>query len=707
MKRLLITLFLLVNISLLSANEGMWLPSLIKDRIPEMRKMGFKLSSEDIYSINKASMKDAIVHFGGGCTGELISEKGLLITNHHCGFSYIQSHSTVERDYLKDGFWAMNMEEELPNNNLTVSFLVRMEDVTDGVLKSYLPSMSEPERQKIVAENSAKIIENATKGTTYKGSIESLYYGNQYFLFIYETFYDIRLVGAPPSSIGKFGGDTDNWMWPRHTGDFSIFRIYADKDNRPAKYSKNNVPYRPKKYFSISTTGINEGDFTLVYGFPGKTQEYLMSRAVKYISEVSNPHKIKLRTLRLDVQKEYMSQNQEIRIMYAAKNANVANSWKKWQGEMNGIKRMNIVDKKTEYEKRFNEWAKNREEYNNIISKLDSLYKMLEPYSFANDYNNEAINSNEILKFAGSLLPCFKGKDGTIKNEDKDSVKNLIELFFKDYYLPIDKKCFVLLIDEYRKNIPSKFQPEYFISKMREHAGDIYKFADYIFDNSIFANQSQCMKILQDSVTIATILNDPAVEMYVAFKRKFDEDIKPEYNRLNNQITLQYRSYMKGQMEFDKAKDFYPDANSTLRVTYGKVSGYRPADGIYYKPYSTLEGIIEKDNPQIYDYNIPQKLRDIHKNKDYGKWNINGTVPVCFIANNHTSGGNSGSPVINGKGELIGINFDRVWEGTMSDVAYDPEMCRNICLDIRYVMFLIDKYANAQWILEEIMHTSK
>lgn len=702
MKKLLITLFLLVNISLLSANEGMWLPSLIKDRIPEMKKMGFKLSSEDIYSINKASMKDAIVHFGGGCTGELISEKGLLITNHHCGFSYIQSHSTVEHDYLKDGFWAMNMEEELPNDNLTVSFLVKMEDVTDAVLKSYLPSMSESERQKIVAENSARIIENATKGTTYKGSIESLYYGNQYFLFIYETFNDVRLVCAPPSSIGKFGGDTDNWMWPRHTGDFSIFRIYADKNNRPAKYSKNNVPYRPKKYFSISTTGINEGDFTLVYGFPGKTQEYLMSSAVKYISEVSNPHKIKLRTLRLDVQKEYMSQNQEIRIMYAAKNANVANSWKKWQGEMNGIKRMNIVEKKTEYEKRFNEWAKNRDEYKNIVSSLDSLYKMLEPYSFANDYNNEAINSNEILKFTGSLLTCFKGKDGNIKNEDKDSVKNIIELFFKDYHLPIDKKCFVLLIDEYRKNIPLKFQPEYFISKMREYEGDIYKFADYVFDNSIFANQSQCMKILQDSVTISTILKDPAVEMYFAFKRKFDDDIKPEYNRLNNQITLLYRKYMKGQMEFDKKKDFYPDANSTLRVAYGKVSGYRPADGIYYKPYSTLEGIIEKDNPQIYDYNIPQTLRDIHKNKDYGKWNINGTVPVCFIANNHTSGGNSGSPVINGKGELIGINFDRVWEGTMSDIAFDPDMCRNICLDIRYVLFLIDKYANAQWILKEI-----
>lgn len=700
-KLLLIFVLAIISFSTLRADEGMWLPSLIKERIQDIRKKGFKLSAEDIYSINKASMKDAIVHFDGGCTGELISDKGLIITNHHCGFGSIQSHSSVEHDYLRDGFWAMKMEEELPNDDLWVKFLVRMEDVTGKVLKTYNPDMTEQERKEIIARNSALIIKEATKGTTYDATIESLYYGNQYFLFVYETFYDVRLVGAPPSSIGKFGGDTDNWMWPRHTGDFSIFRIYADKNNKPAKYSESNVPYKPKRHFSISTKGVKEGDFTMVYGFPGKTQEYLMSKAVSYISDISNPHKIRLRTLRLETQKSHMEKDQAVRIMYASKNASVANSWKKWQGEAGGIKRLGIVEKKRDYERRFNIWAANKPEYGGVISRLDSLYSILEPYSFANDYNNEAIKSNEIITFAGTVLSYLKKESGNIMIRNQETLKGIMEDFYKDYSPSIDKESFISLIGEYRKNIPENFQPDYFKAKISEF-GSTEAFADYLFKNSILVSKSAGMSILDNKTDLSSLLRDPAVEMFDAFNEMYIKAIRPEYVRINNEITLLYRSYMKGQMEFSSDKTFYPDANSTLRIAYGKIRGYSPADAVYYKPSSTLEGIIQKDNPLIYDYNIPEKLREVYKNKDFGTWGSNGSVPVCFLADNHTSGGNSGSPVINRKGELIGINFDRVWEGTMSDVAFDPEMCRNISLDIRYVLFIIDRYANANWLIEEM-----
>lgn len=684
-------LFLLLSSNIL-ADEGIWLPSLIKERITDMRRSGCKLSAEDIYSINQDCLKDAIVHFNGGCTGELISDKGLLITNHHCGFSSIQSHSTVEHDYLKDGFWAMNMDEELPNKDLSVRFLKKMEDVTALVLKSYDKSMTEEQRIELVARNSADIVSNATKGTHFQAKVESLYYGNQYFLFVYETFTDVRLVGAPPSSIGKFGGDTDNWMWPRHTGDFSIFRIYAGRDNKPADYSKDNVPYKPKRFLPISVKGFKENDFTLVYGYPGKTQEYLMSDAVRYISDISNPHKIKLRTIRLDIQKEEMAKSAEIRIKYASKNANVSNSWKKWQGEAKGIKRMSVLEKKLNFEKGFSNWAQDKPEYSGLLNRFSQLYSELEPYAFANDYQTEAINANEIIHFAGKILTA---------KMNKENVSGIVEDFYKDYYMPIDKRSFVALLNEYKKNIPLDFQPEYFKSKLNE-LGSVEKFTDFIFSNSILVNSGNGSLLVSDSLDVNRLAKDPAVEMYIVFNENFISNIKPKYDDINRKLTLLYRTYMKAQMEFDKTKCFYPDANSTLRVAYGKVKGYKPADAICYKSYSTLDGIMEKDNPNIYDYDIPQKLRDIYKMKDYGKWETDGTVPVCFVATNHTSGGNSGSPVINAKGELIGLNFDRVWEGTMSDIAYDPQMCRNICLDIRYVLFVMDKLAGANHLIDEM-----
>ena len=702
MKRLLIlTLFLTLAFSNIRADEGMWLPSLIKERFNDMKKNGFKLTASDLYDINKASLKDAIVHFGGGCTGELISGDGLLITNHHCGFGQIQSHSSVQNDYLKDGFWAMSREEELPNRGLTVRFLVRMEDVTLKVLQNIKDGATEEERIASISKNSAEIIDAAKKGNHYDARVESLYYGNQYFLFIYETYTDVRLVGAPPSSIGKFGGDTDNWMWPRHTGDFSLFRIYAGKDNMPAPYSKENVPYKPKKFFSISTSGVNEGDFTLVYGFPGRTQEYLYSEAVRYISDISNPHKIHLRTLRLDIQNEEMSKSQEVRIKYASKNASVANAWKKWQGEAKGIIKMNAVGTKKEFEKRFSVWAASKPDYKGILDSIASIYNVLEPYSFANDYLVEAINSNEIIRFAGSIKSTIMRNSKMSPELSAQNIKELALRFYKDYDINIDEQSFKALLAEYQKNVPTEFQPEFF-KELLEKFGCTDNIVSDIFANSIFVSKDKVMSILDDGVTQNMFDNDPAVLFYQKFNDHFNDNIKPIIDRSNSKLAIFYRKYMRGQMEFDQQKNFYPDANSTLRITYGKVKGYSPADGIYYNHLSTLEGIMQKDNPDIYDYNIPQKLRDIYKTKDFGRWAINGTVPVCFVASNHTSGGNSGSPVINAEGNLVGINFDRVWEGTMSDIVYDPEICRNISLDVRYVLFVIDKVAGAGHLLNEM-----
>ena len=643
------------------ADEGMWLPMLISQRIEHMHDKGFTLDAEDIYSINQASLKDAVVLFGGGCTGEVVSPEGLLFTNHHCGYSQIQKHSSVEHDYLKDGFWALERSDELPNPGLSVMFLEYMQDVTSEL-------SSATDRQAAI-DSLVTSAEAAGKGLS--ASVEEFYYGNQYFLFVYKEFRDVRLVGAPPSSIGKFGGDTDNWMWPRHTGDFSIFRIYAGPDNEPAGYSEDNVPYRPKKYFKIATGGVQEGDFTFIYGFPGSTREYVTSDEVRYIGEISDPAKIALRTMRQEIMKKYMDSSQDLRIRYSSKYANVSNAWKKWQGEAGGIERNGTVEEKEAYEARFAEWAAGTR-YEGLLDRLDSLYKVLEPLNFAREYTSETALALELPKFATAYC-----------NASEEDRAQLADDFYKDWWLPVDKECFIALMDAYSRDVPAEFRPACFDSSLVRY-GSIPAWADAVFGGGLSKGE------LSDAA------NDPAYAFRKAFTEHYNNVLLPEYLRISDEITALYKDYMQGQMEFEPEKAFYPDANLTLRVAYGNVAGYSPSDGVYYKPVSTLTGIMEKDNPEIFDYDVPQKLRELYATGLYDD------MPVCFIATNHTSGGNSGSPVIDADGNLIGLNFDRVWEGTMSDIAFDPAFCRNICLDIRYLLFVVDKVCGAGALLDEL-----
>ena len=672
MKRSLLIFALLIATSFTAiADKGMWLPSLIASRIDDMKSKGFKLSAEDIYSINKASMKDAVVLFDGGCTGEIISEKGLILTNHHCGYDAIQAHSTVEHDYLTDGFWAMNHKEELPCPGLKVHILVRMEEVTDRLAAGET-------KQEIIAKAKAE-------GVGFHATVESMYYGNMAYLFIYREFNDVRLVGAPPTTIGKFGADNDNWIWPRHTGDFSIFRIYADEKNEPAAYNANNKPYKPARHFKISTKGVNEGDFTMIYGFPGNTQEYITSDAVKYIAETADPTKIDLRTQRLDIIGAAQAADVETRIKYAAKQANIANAWKKWQGEVKGINRLGTYDKKLAYEARF---RKENPEKAYLLDSLSAAYARNQEGYFHYELFNESLRGIELTQVVA------------ITNSDKltaEEKQAALELFYKDFDVNVDRDIAIAMLQAYEKHA-TLFSPE--LSQLLEQHGGGKTYAEWLYANTTLG----CI----ENYDAENVANDPIAEFTNAIAPLREHVAKYAYRNFSNipDIERWFRPYVKALMEWDNKRAFFPDANLTLRVAYGKVAGYEYADGEYHLPQTTLEGIIEKDNPEIYDYNVPQALRDAYARKDYGRWGVelNGkyTVPVCFIATNHTTGGNSGSPVLNRKGELIGVNFDRTWLSTMSDIEFDETLCRNIICDIRYVLFVVDKVGGAEWLIKEM-----
>lgn len=714
MKKLLLVAVTLQILSFnLRADEGMWLPLLIGKNIDEMNKMGCKLTADDIYSANHSSLKDAIVLFGRGCTGSLISDQGLVITNHHCGYGSIQSLSSVEHNYLENGFWAKDKTQELPASGLTVTFLVRMEDVTGKVLEGVTPETSVKEKELIISSNIDKIVLNAVEGSNYKAEVKPFYYGNEYYLFIYEVFQDIRLVGAPPSSIGKFGGDTDNWVWPRHTGDFSLFRIYADKNNNPAKYSPDNVPYKPKKFLQVSLKGIKQDDFTMVYGFPGRTQQFVTSGAVELLTDYSNPGKISLRDIRLGIMGSFMRGNDTIRLMYANKYAGVANSWKKWIGESLGLKHVNAVAKKKELEKTFTQWVAADQQrfskYGQILPSFEKLYNNLKAITIANDYNREAIMSIEVVDFASSFTPLITEyqKSGAVTKE-VDSILNKLsrsaKSFYKGYYLPIDREIFANMMKQYYENVPLEYQPSFLGNIVKQYNGDLTTFTNDVYNQSVFADSVRLFTFLDnfDSTAISTIKNDNAYKIFLTFNYTFSTKVGQKFREETDSLTSLYSLYVKGLREMQTDKNFYPDANSTLRVSYGKVSGYSPYEALEYNYYTTLDGIIEKGSRKVYDYVVPERLQKLYNEKDYGRYQVNGTVPVAFIATNHTSGGNSGSPVLNADGQLIGVNFDRGWEGTMSDIMYDSSRCRNITLDMRYALFIIDKFAQNKQLLDEM-----
>jgi hypothetical protein len=714
-KKFLISWFLLATLlsPALRADEGMWIPLLIeKYNIKLMQDKGFKLSAEDIYSVNKASMKDAILSFGGGCTGELISPEGLLITNHHCGYGYIQNHSSLRHDYLTDGFWAMSRKEELPNPGLSVTFMKYMEDVTAKVLSGVTDEMEADERDKIISFNIELIRKAAEEGNDYTAVIRPFYMGNQYFLFLNETFRDVRLVGAPPSAIGKFGGETDNWIWPRHTGDFSLFRIYADENNKPAQYSDKNIPYKPVYYLPISIKGIKEGDFTMVFGYPGSTSEYVSSYHIDMLKNYINPKMIAVRSKKIEIMETAMATDPLIRIQYSAKKSGIANAWKKWIGEIQGLNNMNTIGKKQEYEERFLRWAVDDNsryiKYGTILPKLKELYSELKDYSLTNNYTNEVINGAESISFARSLIGLV---DLYEKNSSEDAVfsakTNLLVSageFFKEYNKDTDKKLFVAVMTMYGENLSAEWLIPEYLKFWKSCDGDFESVADALYDKTIFADESKYVAFVKDfnKSSIARLKKDQFYLLAKDADEFISNRVRGEFARISSDIQKLNKIYLVAQMEFEKDKVFYPDANSTLRVAYGQIRGYKSKDAVNFHYYTTLKGIVEKNNPEIYDYDVPDKLIDLYNKKDYGIYGQNGELAVCFIANNHTTGGNSGSPVINADGQLIGVNFDRAWEGVASDMAFNPEQSRNISLDIRYALFIIDKFAGAGYLLDEM-----
>jgi hypothetical protein len=695
------------------ADEGMWLPQLINRLVYEnMEKMGLHLTADEIYSVNHSSLKDAIIRFGRGCTGEVISADGLVITNHHCGYGAIQSHSSVEYDYLTDGFWARSRDEELPNEGLTATFLIRIEDVTSRILSGMNEAMTEEERNKKIDELSEQIVREATDGTLYNASVRSFYKGNEFYLFVYETFRDVRLVGAPPSSIGDFGGDTDNWMWPRHTGDFSMFRIYMAPDGTPAGYNKDNIPLKPKYFLPISLKGVERGDFAMIMGYPGSTDRYATSYAVNLAVDQNNPTIVRIRQQKLDIYKKDMDASDEVRIKYASKYARISNYWKYFIGQTQDLKRLKVAEKKVDMENQFQSWADSdetrKQKYGNVLPQLRQAYDEIRPYDFFRIYYSEAVRGCEAMNFAGTFLRLQEmlsdnHPDPVRLGDMINTLRDRTAAFFKDYNMLTDRKILASMLSMYDKDVAPIFYPEELVRIAGKYKGDFVKYALKAFAGSIFTDSTRVYALL-DKPDAKAIAGDPLYRLWAAFTA-FYRTTMDKTDSITVSRNKYERLYMQGLREMMPDKTFYPDANSTMRLTYGQVLDYYPADAVHYDFRTTLKGVMQKENPSNPEFIVPDKLNELYRTKDFGPYGQDGSMYVCFLTNNDITGGNSGSPVLNADGQLIGLAFDGNWEAMSGDITFEPELQRTICVDIRYVLFIIDKYAGAQNLVNELTVT--
>ncbi|WP_250419124.1 MULTISPECIES: S46 family peptidase [Pontibacter] len=712
LKRIL-SLLLLVGLSMpfaAKADEGMWLPMLIKRlNHADMQKKGLQLTAEEIYSVNNSSLKDAIVQFGGFCTGEFISKEGLLLTNHHCGYGQIQSHSTPEHDYLTDGFWAKSHAEELPNEGLFVDILVRMDDVTGKVLEGIDNNTPEADRAKKVAERVQALAKEASNNGEYVTYVRDFFNGNEYYLFVYNRFTDVRLVGTPPSSIGKYGGDTDNWMWPRHTGDFSMFRVYMGKDGKPAKYSKDNVPYKPKHHLPINIGDKEPGDFSMVFGFPGRTKRFMTSQGLQLEVDHLNKTRIKLRDTKLNLWKADMDKDAATRIKYASKYASQSNYYKYSIGQNEGIKRMKTIEGKKADEAKYQAWANadatRKATYGNVLPEIEAAYAEIEKYNLGSIYLSEAVLGTESLMMAyrlSALNAALKAGDAAATQKAVEDLNPRVDAFFKDYNMATDKKVFAAMMKYYSEDINKDQQPAAFKNLVAKYKGDFDKLADHVYSNSFVVSEQKLKDFLKNP-TSKKLEADPAFAIVQPIMENYTTNIAPKLTAANAKLATANRLYVAGLRQMNPDFVYYPDANSTIRLSYGGVKDYSPQDGVVYNYYTTMEGLMAKEDPTNEEFIVPAKLKQLYQAKDYGRYaNDKGELVVNFITDNDITGGNSGSPVINGKGELIGLAFDGNWEAMTGDLVYDADYKRCINMDSRYLLFIIDKYAGASNLVNEM-----
>ncbi len=712
MKKLVLFLSIFsLGFTSLKADEGMWLPMLIQRlNYVDMQKMGLQLTAEEIYSVNHSSLKDAIIQFGNGCTGEIISKQGLLLTNHHCGYGSIQGASTVEHDYLTNGFWAMSQSEEIPVPGLTVKFLVRMDDVSKRVMAELPAKLTEKERNDKLQEIFKKIQTEETKDTKYEAVVKSFFDGNEFYLFVYEIFKDVRLAGAPPSSIGKFGADTDNWMWPRHTGDFSMFRVYMDKDGKPATYAKENIPYTPKHSLPISIKGVKKDDFAMIMGYPGSTDRFLTSYGVNMAIEQSNPTIVNIRAKKLEIMRSFMNKSDAVRIQYSAKYASIANYWKFYIGQTKGLKRLKVYDQKVQIENDFTTWVNQddgrKEKYGNALSLISSSYAEIMKYNIARYYYVEALlRGSEIISFARSFEGLYKElKSDTMSKTKVDklvaTLKESSAKFYKDFYAPLDQILLAEMFKMSAQKLEATFQPSIMKTIAKKYKNDFDTYAVEVFKSSIFTDKNKLDAFLAKP-SYKALDKDLAFTSMQSLSAAY-KIIADKLEAPNGNLAEGNRKFVAGVMEMQPTKKFAPNANSTMRMTYGKVLDYYPADGVHFDYYTTLAGIMEKEDPSNWEFVVHKKLKELYNAKDYGKYGENGVLKTDFITNNDITGGNSGSPVLDGKGNLIGLAFDGNWEAMSGNIAFEPDLQRTINVDIRYVLFIIDKFAGAKNLINEM-----